>query len=327
MLKGLFILNDFNLIYGSVHEEIMKYIDIYAEPQTKESIKQNPALLANADVIFSGWGSPVLDDKLLNAAPHLKAFFYGAGSIKNIVTDAFWDRNIPISSAFAANAVPVVEYTLSQILFSLKQGWSYVLRTKKEQRHVKRMDVAGAYHSTVGIVSLGMIGRKVCELLKQFDVRVIAYDPFVSKEDAEQLQVELCSLEELFQRSDVVSLHTPWIKETEGLINGELISSMKHNATLINTSRGAVVNEIEMVEVLKKRIDLFAVLDVTFPEPPVEGSPLYSMDNVILTPHIAGSMSKECQRMGEYMLDELKLYLDNKPLQWEITREKSLIMA
>ncbi|CAM4004708.1 hydroxyacid dehydrogenase [Lederbergia lenta] len=327
MLKGLFILDDFNLIYGSVHEEIKKYIDVYAEPQTKESIQQNPALLADTEVIFSGWGCPVLDDNLLMAAPHLKALFYGAGSIKHITTDAFWERGIPITSAFAANAVPVVEYTLSQILFSLKQGWSYVLKTKKEQKHIKKMEVPGAYHSTVGIVSLGMIGRKVCEILKQFDVHVIAYDPFVSKEDAEKLQVELCSLEELFQRSDVVSLHTPWIKETVGLINGELISLMKHNATLINTSRGAVVNEQEMIEVLKLRSDLFAVLDVTYPEPPIDGSPLFTMDNVILTPHIAGSLSQECQRMGEYMLDELKLYLQGKPLQWEITREKALIMA
>ena len=327
MLKGLFILDDVNLIYGSVYEEIKKYIDVYVEPQTRESIKQNPSLLSSAEVIFSGWGCPVLDVDFLKAAPNLKAVFYGAGSIKHIVSDEFWARDIQITSAYAANAVPVVEFTLSQILFSLKRGWSYVMKAKREQRYAKVEDVPGGYRSTVGIVSLGMIGKKVCEILKQFDVRVIAYDPYATQKEANQLNVELYSLEEVFQQSDVVSLHTPWIKETEGLITRKLISSMKHNATLINTSRGAVVNENEMVEVLQQRPDLFAVLDVTHPEPPVEGSPLYILDNVILTPHIAGSLAKECQRMGEYMLEELKRYVDGQPLQWEINQEKAAIMA
>ena len=215
--------------------------------------------------------------------------FYGAGSIKHIVTDEFWEREIPITSAYAANAEPVVEfYAITNFIFVKTR----VVLCDENKRRKKASRKAGGSRwiwLTIGIVSLGMIGKKVCEILKQFDVRVIAYDPYVSQEDAEKLNVELCSLKDVFQQSDVVSLHTPWIKETEGLINGELISSMKQNATLINTSRGAVVNETEMVEVLKQRPDLYAVLDVTYPEPPVEGSPLYILDNVILTPHIAGS--------------------------------------
>src|SRR5690606_7720217 len=103
----------------------------------------------------------------------------------------------------------------------------------------------GGFRSTVGIVSLGMVGSKVCEKLKQFDMNVIAYDPYVSEKAAAKLGVKLCSLEEVFQKSDVVSLHTPWLKETEGLITGDLISRMKTNATLINTSRGAVINRSE----------------------------------------------------------------------------------
>lgn len=327
MLNGLYILNDFQLIYGSAHEKIKQYVNFYTEPQTRDSIKDNLALLQDVEVIFSGWGCPMLNEEFLAAAPHLKAVFYGAGTIKSFVTDEFWERGIPITSSYAANAVPVVEFTLSQILFSLKRGWYYVMETKKRQGHIKRSEVPGGFGSTVGIVSLGMIGRKVCELLKLFDVRVIAYDPFVSKEVADELNVQLCSLEEVFQQSDVVSIHTPWLKETEGLITGELVATMKENATLINTSRGAVINEVEMIEVLKKRTDLYALLDVTYPEPPVAGSPLYTLENVMLTPHIAGSMSKECQRMGEYMFEELERYVKGQPLKWEISKEKSLIMA
>jgi len=327
MLQAIYLLDNFELIYGSAHKEIDKYVNVYTEPQTKESIKQNPSVLSNADIIFSGWGCPKMDQDFLELAPNLKAVFYGAGSIKGIVTDEFWDRNIQITSAYEANAIPVVEYTLSQILFSLKRGWYFVNQVKKKSTMSVRESVPGVFGSTVGIISLGMIGRKVAEMLKQFDCKVVAYDPFVSQEDADSLQVEMCSLEDVFRRSDVVSLHTPWIKETEGLITGEHIYSMKENATFINTSRGAVVREQEMIEVLQDRPDIYALLDVTYPEPPVKNSPLYTLENVILTPHIAGSMSNECNRMGQYMVEELQRYQNGEPLKWGITREKSKIMA
>ncbi|MNI10045.1 (S)-sulfolactate dehydrogenase [compost metagenome] len=327
MLKGLYILNDFNLIYGSVHEEIGKYIDIYTEPQTKQSIQQNPSILSEAEVIFSGWGCPLMDEKFLQYAPRLKAVFYGSGSVKDFITDAFWERNIALSSAYAANGLSVAEFTLSQILFSLKRGWFFVNYVKNNHKHSPKKVVPGVYGSTIGIISLGMIGRMVCEFLKHFGVRVIAYDPFVSQQDASNLQVELCSLEQIFQLGDVVSLHAPNLKETEGLITGSHFASMKPNSTFINTARGRVVREQEMIEVLQQRQDLFALLDVTYPEPPVEDSPLYNLDNVILTPHISGTMSRECQRMGAYMLDELLRYLNGEELQWGITREKVVNMA
>jgi phosphoglycerate dehydrogenase-like enzyme len=172
-----------------------------------------------------------------------------------------------------------------------------------------------------------MVGRRVCELLKPFDVKVIAYDPYVRKETADELGVELCSLDEVFLRSDVVSLHTPWLKETEKMIKGKHFMMMKSGASFINTARGAVVHEEEMIEVLAKRQDLQAVLDVTWPEPPKVGSPLYTLPNVVLTPHIAGSMDGECRRMGRYMVDELKRYINGEPLKWSITKEKAAILA
>src|SRR5699024_5712690 len=133
---------------------------------------------------------------------------------------------------------------------------------------------------------------------------------FVSAEEAEALNVELCSLEDIFQRSDIVSLHTPWLKETEGLITGAHFSAMKSNTTFINTARGAVVKEPEMIEVLQDRKDIMAILDVTYPEPPTADSPLYDLPNVVLTPHISGSAGKERERMGKYMLEECKRYLN-----------------
>ncbi|MEI6085886.1 MAG: NAD(P)-dependent oxidoreductase, partial [Verrucomicrobiota bacterium] len=190
-------------------------------------------------------------------------------------------------------------------------------------RPAKTMPVPGAYRSTVGVVSLGMIGRRVVELLRHHDVHVIAYDPFA----APIAGVELCSLADLFRRADVVTLHTPWLKETEGLITSAHFASMKPGATFINSARGAVVRETEMIEILQRRPDLFAVLDVTYPEPPVPNSPLYTLPNVILTPHMAGVLDNECRRMGQSMVDELRRYLAGQPLQWQITKEKAALLA
>jgi phosphoglycerate dehydrogenase-like enzyme len=139
--------------------------------------------------------------------------------------------------------------------------------------------------------------------------------------------VELCSIEDVFRRADVVSLHTPWLKETEGLITGAHFAAMKPGATFINTARGAVVREDEMIQVLKQRPDLFAVLDVTYPEPPEPGSPLYSLPNVVLTPHIAGAMGTECRRMGCLVVEELQRYLNGEALQWAINRQQAAVMA
>lgn len=108
-----------------------------------------------------------------------------------------------------------------------------------------------------------------------------------------------------------------------GMITGQHFKQMKPYAAFINTARGAVVRENEMIEVLKVRSDIQAVIDTTWPEPSSPDSLLYTLPNVTLTPHIAGLMDNECRRMGQIMVDELSRYLSNKPLQWEITREKA----
>lgn len=330
MLKGLYLLNTdaYDKIYGEPERQaIAELVEVVAPQHTAQAVAENPTVLADVDVIFSGWGMAKLDEALLAAAPELKIVFYGAGSIRGFATDAAWDRGIVITSAYAANAVPVVEYTLATILLSLKRFWHYALTVKNEGAYPSKTPVPGAYDSTVGLISLGMIGRMVAERLRTFDVNVIAYDPYVSIESGAALGVEMVSLDEVFARADVVSLHTPWLPETVGMITGAHLAAMKPGATFINTARGAVVREAEMIAILQQRPDLYVVLDVTYPEPPEPGSPLYTLPNVLLTPHIAGSMFTECRRMGQYMIDELKCYLAGEPLQWSISRERAKIMA
>ena len=332
MLKGLFIMdkNVINQVYpNDIKNDIKTLVEITAPPLSKQEIEEDKTILNDIDFIFSSWGGPTLNEDFLKHAPKLKALFFAAGSVKKIVTEDSWKAGIKIMNANVANAIPVAEYALSQILFSLKDGWQMTrkLRETRVYPEIPYMNVVGAYKSTIGLISLSAVGRKTNELLQPFDLEVIAYDPFVSEEEAKELNVKLCSLEEVFQKANVVSLHSPLLKETTGMITGELIASMKEHATFINTARGAIVKEDEMIEVLKRREDLTAILDVTYPEPALKTSMLYTLPNVVLTPHIAGSMGGEMGRMGAYMLEELKRYLDNESLKWEVTEEAFKHMA
>ena len=329
--KGICILDSetLDVVYGPEEmRDLQGIVNFVAEPQTQKSICANLRLLADAEVILTSWGAPRMDEAFLNAAPGLRAVFHGAGSIRSFATPEFWRRGIIVTSAADANAVPVAEYTFATILLALKAFWQYAARTRTGQGwgdHTR--EIGGTYGSTVGLISCGTIARKVIARLADCDVHCIVYDPFLSDREAAALAVEPCSLRELFRRADVVSLHTPELPETKGLITGELLDSLKRGATFINTARGALVREVEMIEVLRRRPDLQAVLDVCDPEPPAPDSPLLTLPNVVLTPHIAGSMGPECRRLGRCMVDEMHRYVTGEPLRWQIGETRSSLLA
>jgi phosphoglycerate dehydrogenase-like enzyme len=268
-----------------------------------------------------------MDETFLTHAPCLRAVLYGAGSIRGFTSDALWERGILVTSAQKANALSTAEYTLATILLSLKHGWRLAAQTRREQRFPARDDVPGVYGATIGIISLGLVGRQVRELLRPFYLRVLAYDPYVSPEEAAMLDVSLCSLETLFREAQIVTLHTPLLPETVGMVRGLHLASMTYGSTFINTARGGLVQHEEMIKVLEQRRDLHAVLDVTDPEPPLPGSPLYTLPNITLTPHIAGSLGSERRRLGQVMVAELQRFIAGEPLQYAITRDQVQLMA
>jgi phosphoglycerate dehydrogenase-like enzyme len=289
--------------------------------------KERASNLAAAKHILATWGMPKMDKEFLEAAPALEAVFYGAGSVKGFATEESYERGISISSAWAANAIPVAEFTVGSILLGLKRVWEHARLYRERREKSARLEVAGGYLSRVGLVSLGAIGKLVARKLSAFELNLCAFDPYVDAETAQELGVSTVPLPDLFAACDVVSIHTPWLPETEGLITGELVASMKTGATLINTSRGAVIDEPGLFTVLAARTDLTAILDVTHPEPPKPDSPLFTLPNVILTPHIAGSMGPEIARMGRWMVDELSRKLSGQPLKHSVSREMLARMA
>lgn len=252
--------------------------------------------LGRTDVLLTGWGCPPLTSEVLRAAPRLKAVVHAGGSVREHVTSACWEAGILVSSAADANAVPVAEYTLAMVLLAGK-GVLWASRTFHAQGVAPAIAPnPGNFGSTVGILSASLIGRRVIRLLHPHDLTILVHDPYVADAEIRALGAEPVGLAELFERSDVLSVHTPLLPETRGLVGAELLARLRTGATLINTARGAVLDEPALTaEVISGR--LFAILDVTDPEPPEAGSPLWACPNVLLTPHLAGSTGNELRRL------------------------------
>lgn len=309
--------------------KISKYAEIYPEIVGKGNFEEHKEYLKNVEVVFSTWGMPTLSEKEIEEyLPMLKVVFYAAGSVQRFARP-FLNRGITVVSAWAANAVPVAEYTLSQILLANKGFFQNAAITKKDYCSARKYSemFPGNYNVKVGILGAGMIGTKVIELLKPFNIEVLVYDPFLSDERANQLGVKKCSLAEVFSQCQTISNHIANLPATVGLLNKEHFSKMLPNATFINTGRGAQVVEKDLIDALKEVPTRTAVLDVTNPEPLPCDSELLKMENVILTSHIAGSMGKEVERMGCYMAEEFIRYIEGKELKYNVTLKMLETMA
>jgi len=289
---------------------------------------QDPAW-RDVEVVVGGWGMPVLEAAFLRRAPKLRAVFYAAGSVRCFMTDEAWDRGIVVSTAAAANSATTAEFCVGEIIFSLKHGWRFIRDTREAWRTAYQYQplVPGLVGSRVGLVSFGRVAQRVAELLRPFAMEVVAWDPVQPRAVFDRLGVCSVELDTLLATSDVVSLHLPQMAETNRLIDARRLALLKPGATLINTSRGDVLDEAALIALLGARADLTAVLDVTECEPPMPESPLFTLPNVVMTPHLAGSYGPECARMGALALDELDRWIKGLPLQHAITREQAALMA
>ncbi|MDR1531488.1 MAG: hydroxyacid dehydrogenase [Clostridiales bacterium] len=329
-MRSLFILEAFDNIYGGeIYKAVCEAADVYLKPMKPCDIKDNIKALSRCEVLFTGWGAPVLDAAFLKSAPGLKAVFYGAGSVRGIVTDEFWDSGIPICSAWQAGAVPVAETSYALIVLFLKKilQFSAQYREQRALFDIYAGKPAGLYEGVAGLVSLGAVGVRVAMKLKAAKIKTLAYDPFITPQKARLLNVEAVSLLEIFERSDVISLHTPLLDKTRGMVGARLLDAMKPGAAIINTARGALINEDELVRVFRGRPDLSAFLDVTWPETVDENSPMWDMPNIFLSPHVAGSVGVEARRHGRMMLEEYMRLLHGEPLLYRVTREQALTMT
>ena len=203
----------------------------------------------------------------------------------------------------------MAEYTLAAILFANKRVFqlNQFYRQHKENRApwTREAPEVGNYNKTIGIVGASHVGRLVIDYLKPFDLRVLLYDPYVTPLAARELGATKVGLSELLSGSDVVSLHAPLLKDTQHMIGARELSLMRDHSTLINTARGRLIEQDALLAELGKG-RLFAVLDTTDPEVLPPDSPFYQLPNVFLTPHIAGSLGDETQRLTDYIVAEVE---------------------
>lgn len=283
--------------------------------------------LADVEVIFSTWGHPPLTEAELASMPRLKALFYAAGSVQGFARPLL-ARGVTVVSAWQVNGAMVAQFVLGQVLLACK-GYYHNQRDYRAS-HGDRAAVfrgEGLFQTPVALLGAGAIGRRVIELLRPFSVDLMVFDPFLPDDQARRLGVRKVGLAEAFERGVVVSNHLANNAQTRGMLDGALFERLPAKATFINTGRGATVVEPELIEVLGRRPDLTALLDVTHPEPPEADSPLYELPNVYLTSHIAGAIGREVIHMADFVIEQFTRWRDGLPVEGQVHEAMLATMA
>lgn len=287
--------------------QLRTLVEIDPERTLPRLTDASDAELAAVEVLITGWGSPLIDAETLTRLPSMRAIVHTAGTVRFVVSDAVWERgDITVTSATEANAVPVAEFTLAHILLAGKRSIPREARYRAD--HAVRGGAAseseiGNFGGVVGLIGASRIGVLVAEHLQRFDLEVLITDPYVDAGEIAALGARKVEPEELYSRSDVVSLHAPDVPSTRGMVSRELLARMRDGTTFLNTARPALVDlDALRDELIPGR--LAAVLDVH--DDLADDDPIWNLPNVSITPHIAGSQGNELHRMGEHALEELR---------------------
>lgn len=269
---------------------------------------------AQTEVLFTCWNFPF---ELLTPEhfPTLRVVFYSGGSVKGFARPLL-ERGVQVVGARAANAIAVAHFCLAQIILSCK-GYFRNTQMCRDAKAVQARNCfagPGLYGEKIALLGMGAIARELAPLLQKCDLKVLAVDPYLTSAEAEELGMEVVTMEEAFAQAYVVSNHLPNLPVLERVLDRSLFTSMRPHATFLNTGRGTQVNEADLLEVMQKRPDLTALLDVTDPEPPVTGSLLYTLPNVQLSTHIAGALNDEVRRQGDFVITEFERYAAGLPL-------------
>ncbi|MGQ9790959.1 MAG: hydroxyacid dehydrogenase [Armatimonadota bacterium] len=291
-------------------------------PCTSENLAQR---IGEFEVLVTAWGSPRLTEEVLRNARQLRLIAHAAGSVKfmlsqQAVQQYLIPRGIRVFSGNGAIALNVAEATIGMMIMGARQWIEHVLAYR--QRGTWRdpsIPLNGQYllGATVGLVSCSTVAREVIRLLRPFRTRILVYDPFLPVQEAQRMHLQMVDLETLFRRSHIVSVHTPLLPETEGLIRAEHLRLLRADSVLVNTSRGKVIDHHALLE--EARAGRFtAVLDVTDPEPLPPDHPLRQLPNVIVLPHIAGAGYYGYHRIGELLVRAVEAVVKEMPFEGEV---------
>ncbi|MGH6861002.1 MAG: hydroxyacid dehydrogenase [Phyllobacterium sp.] len=287
-------------------------IDVYFSPPytPSDEVAARCAKLG-VDAIMVRQGK--INAAVINASPALKVIVKHGVGVDNVDIEAATARDVPVLRSMGSNALAVAEHTIALVLTLLKQI-ARLDRATKDGEWLKSgfigRDIAG---SVIGLVGFGSIGRETSRLAKALGMQVLVFDP-MAPDAARQFGFALAdSLDELLAEADIVSLHCPLTTETRNLIDARRLAQMKPDALLVNTARGGIIDEAALFDALREERIGGAALDSFGVEPPAANSPLWSLNNLIVTPHVAGVTKGSAIQMAETAARHIIAVLDGNP--------------
>jgi len=317
--------------FGEAELARLAAVAALGEPLAVTELGSPPARarLGVVEVLITSWGCPPLDDDVLRHAPRLRAVLHAAGSVRGHVGQPVFDRGILVTTAADANAEPVARYTLAAILWAVKKV-PFLAAGAGGHRDDwgRRRACAAPGDATPVIVLVGFsrVGRRVARLLQLVGAAtVLVVDPYADPSAVAATGAQLVPLADALPRADVLSLHAPDLPSTRHMIGAAELAALPAGATFINTARGALVDHAALEQAC--RAGLHAILDVTDPEPLPPTSVLYELPNVMLTPHVAGSLGAETRLMTASALGELERYAAGLPPLAAVTAQSVKLQA
>lgn len=284
---------------------------------------------ASPDIIMTGWGSPRLTPRVLEANPQLKCLINITGTLRQYLDPDCYDQGLRVTNWGDVPAASVAEAALMMTLASLRKTYHWQIKMHQEKIWEKDTQgpipgqwiPQGLFDKTVGLYGFGKIAREYAKMLKPFDVELLVLSSYINEDDKQEFGIEkVASLKELFSRSDVVAVHTGNRPDTHHSVNAEILASMKDGGHIINTARGAIIDTDALVEELKKE-RLFAALDVYEEEPLPNDHPLRGLPTCLLFPHQGGPTSDYRWRCGAEAVNQVERYIKGEELKHQVTRE------
>lgn len=274
--------------------------------------------LKGKDIALTGWGTAKLDKAVLEGNDTLKMIAHTGGTVNSLVDGYAYSQGIRVASGNDVYAESVAEAVIAYMLLGLRKIPKYMglVRENSWYNYVDSWD--GLLDRTVGFVSFGMIPKHLVRMLKPFRVKIKVYSGHISDEELKLYGMERASLEEIFSTCDVISIHSALNEKTRHMINKELLQKIRSGALLVNTSRGAVIDEEALTEEMKKN-RFTAVLDVYEHEPLPLNHPLRTLPNVYPIPHMGGPTYDRRRFVTLALIEDMKNMINGKPLKTEIS--------
>ncbi len=290
----------------------------FTHDELKEKVK-------DIDICVTGWGTEVFNEDVLSNANNLKLIAHTGGSVKPYVTDAVYEQGIRVLSGNRIFAESVAESVIAYALASLRDIPKFSSELK-QGIWPRNFYNKGLLNKTVGIVGYGMIAQIAVQLLQIFNVKIKVFSRHIAQEELDKYNMQKASLEEIFETCDIVSIHSGMTQENYHLITEDLLRSMKEGALIINTARGAVIDEKALCRVLKTE-KIHAVLDVYETEPLPVDHELIGCKNAILMPHMGGPTIDRRLVVTQSVINDIHKFLNDEPLSCEIDRAYAAKMS